>query len=254
MDIITVTLGEFETLEVFPLADVHIGDPKTDEGLFSRFTAYVLQKPNRYLLIDGDLINNAITTSVSNTYNEKMSPNKQKYIMTDYLKPLKERILCMVPGNHEERSTKAVDNNIVEDIAYNIGCMDKYKENGAYVNLRFGKDRHLHKISYSFYVVHGAGGGKRAGTPLNTLEMLPLTVQADIYIMGHVHRRAGFKNTYFKPTGHWDRLEQCERAFVVASPWQDFGGYAQRKLYTPTVKGAKPLILSGKDKNVDIVL
>lgn len=252
MDIITIPLGEFDELEVYPVADVHLGDPKTDEGMFSRFTAFILKEPNRYIILNGDLINNAIKSSVSNVYNEVISPKHQKYVMADYLRPLKDRILCMVPGNHEERNTKDVDNDITEDIAHLIGCQDRYRENGAYLNIQFGKDAHGRKLSYTGYVVHGVGGGKRAGAPANVLEMLPLSYIADFYVIGHMHRRLGFKNSYFRPNATWTRLEQFERAFTIASPWQDFGGYAQRKLYTPQVKGAKPMILSGKSKDIEI--
>lgn len=253
MDIITFTLGEFSELEIYPVADIHLGDPKTDEGLFSRFTAHILKEPNRFLILNGDLVNNAIKTSVSNVYNETMRPKEQKWAMVNYLKPLKDRIICIIPGNHEERNTRDVDNDITEDIAELIGVHDRYRENGAYVNIRFGKDnQHGHKISYTGYIVHGKGGGRRAGAPANTLELLPLLFIADFYVIGHMHRRLGFKNVYFKPNAIFSQLEQCERAFVISSPWQDYGGYAQRGLYTPQVKGAKPMILNGKVKDIEI--
>jgi predicted phosphodiesterase len=254
LNIITVNLGSFESIEVYPLADTHLGDPKTDEELFNGFTRFILSEPNRFLILDGDLINNAIKTSVSNVYNEKYSPKNQKYMMIDLLKPLRDRILCIVPGNHEERNSKDVDNDITYDIAYAIGREDRYGDNAAYINIQFGNDRHGRYLSYTGYIVHGVGGGKRAGAPANVLELLPLSFIADFYVIGHMHRRLGFKNSYFRPNATWDRLEQHERAFVIASPWQDYGGYAQRKLYTPQVKGAKPMILNGRTKDIEIRL
>lgn len=252
MKIITIPLGDFDELEVYPVADVHLGDPKTDEGMFSRFTNMILQQPNRYLILNGDLINNAIKTSVSNVYNETMRPKEQKWAIVNYLKPLRDRILCIIPGNHEERNTKDVDNDITEDIAELIGVHDRYRENAAYINIQFGKDYHGRKLSYTGYIVHGVGGGKRAGAPANILEMLPLSFVADFYVIGHLHRRLGFKNVYYRPNSIWTQLEEFERAFVISSPWQDFGGYAQRKLYTPQGKGTRPLILNGKVKEMEI--
>jgi hypothetical protein len=254
LEIITVKLGAFDALEVYALADVHWGDPKTDEELFYRFTKFILEQPNRFIICDGDLINNATKSSVSNTYNERYPPSKQKRMMIDTLRTLRDRILCMVPGNHEERSKKDVDNDITYDIADAIGRADRFAENGAYLNIQFGNDRHGRYLSYSGYIVHGIGGGKRAGAPANILEMLPLSFIADFYVIGHLHRKLGFKNTYFRPNATWDRLEQHERAFLIASPWQDFGGYAQRKLYTPQSKGASTLILNGREKGMEIRL
>ena len=232
LDIITTPLGAFDSLEVYPVADLHIGDAKTDEELFKWFIKSVEAQPNRYIILAGDLVNNAIKSSVSNVYREKYSPNEQKYMIVEWLRPISDRILCIVPGNHEERNSKDVDNDITKDIAYMLGIQDRYRENGAYINIQFGRDIHGRHLSYTGYIVHGIGGGKTAGAPANILEKLPLTCIADFYIIGHIHRKLAFKNTYFRPNALYERLEQHERAFVIASPWQDYGGYAQMKLYS----------------------
>ncbi len=65
LQIITCKLEPFESLELYPLADVHFGDPKTDEELFKRFIKFISDQPNRFIICDGDLINNAIKTSIS---------------------------------------------------------------------------------------------------------------------------------------------------------------------------------------------
>lgn len=253
-EIITVNLGNHETLEVYPLADVHLGDPKTDEECFKNFIKHIEKEKNRYVIIAGDMINNAIKTSVSNVYNEKYSPKEQKYLMAEMLKPIKDRILCLLSGNHEDRSIKEVDNDIIEDISHILGIQEKFRENGAYINIQFGKDTHGRYLSYTGYIVHGIGGGKSAGAPANILEKLPLSFQADFYVIAHLHRSLGFKNSYFKPNATWERLEQFERAFIIASHWQDYGGYAQRKLYTPQTKGANLLVLNGRKKGMEIRL
>jgi hypothetical protein len=254
MDIITIPLGEHPELEVYPLADVHLGDPKTDEEMFKAFAKNILKEDNRFIIINGDLINNAIKTSVSNPYNEKYSPDEQKDMMTDYLMPLKDRILCMVPGNHEERSSKETDCHIIKDIAYRINKKDRYRENGAYINIQFGRDRHGRKLSYAGYIVHGKGGGKKVGSGLAVLQDVTLICDADFYVMGHIHHCEGGKLVYLKPNSIWTKLERFERALVISRPWQDYGGYAQRFLYSPQVKGAKPIILSGRTKDMEIRL
>lgn len=254
MEIITRRLGGFGELEVYPVSDVHLGDPKTDEALFEAFTKHILLEPNRFVILNGDLINNAIKTSVSNVYNEKYSPKIQKYMMIDYLKPLTERILCIVPGNHEARNSKEVDNDITYDMAYALGLTDYYCENGAYINIQFGNDRHGRHLSYTGYIVHGKGGGRNAGSSLAVLEKLSMVCIADFYVMGHTHQCEGCKKAYFRPNATWDKLEYHERALVISRPWQDYGGYAQRSLYTPTVKGAKPMILNGRRKDIEVRL
>jgi len=231
---------------------LHWGDPKTDEKLFKLFLKHIMSANNRYLVVNGDMINNAIKTSVSNVYNEKYPPGEQKYMLIELLRPVADRIICITPGNHEARSLKDVDLDITKDIAYGIGVEDRYRENGAYCNIQFGKDRHHHHLSYTGYITHGIGGGRSAGAPANILEKMPLMVEADFYIIAHVHKKLTFKNTYLKPNSIYSRLEQFERAFMVSPPWQDYGGYAQRKMYTPQSKGWIKLILNGKTKGMKI--
>ncbi len=252
MDIITRKLGNLSELEIYPLADLHWGDPKTDEKLFKSFLRHIMAEKNRYMVINGDMVNNAIKTSVSNVYNELYPPGEQKYMMIELLRPVADRIICITPGNHEQRSLKDVDLDITKDIAYGIGIEERYRENGAYVNINFGKDRHGHKLSYTGYIIHGIGAGRSAGAPANVLEKMPLTVEADFYVIAHVHRKLSFKNTYLKPNAIYSRLEQRERAFIVSPPWQDFGGYSQRKMYTPQSKGAVVLKLNGRRKEMKI--
>lgn len=69
---------EWEEMEILPVNDVHIGDVKTDIRLFRAFLKYVQEKPNRYVMLIGDVINNATKSSVSNVYREVMPPQEQK--------------------------------------------------------------------------------------------------------------------------------------------------------------------------------
>ena len=87
----------FDTLEIYPLMDLHIGDKKTDTVLFYKFIQHILEQPNRYMTIQGDLMNNATKSSVSNVYEETMNPHEQKKWLIHELKCVKDRILCVVP-------------------------------------------------------------------------------------------------------------------------------------------------------------
>lgn len=130
---------EFNTLEIYPLTDLHIGDKKTDVKIFREFINFIKAEPNRYVTVQGDLMNNATKSSVSNVYEEIMNPQEQKKWLIVELREIKDRILCIVPGNHEERSTKDVDNHPLEDVAIALGLEDLYFHDGAFVKVSFGK-------------------------------------------------------------------------------------------------------------------
>jgi predicted phosphodiesterase len=242
--------SEWDELELYPVNDLHIGDPKTDIPYFEKFVSMIQQKPNRKIVCVGDLLNNAIKTSVSNVYNETMPPNEQRKYLVELLNPIKDRVLCFVSGNHEYRSKKDVDLDPAEWIADKLG-VEHYSEDEMAIKISFGKSTMNGKsVPYGIYLTHGNGGGKRPGGALNNLELLALTLEnVDIIIVGHVHKRIGYRFTCRSFDYANKRLIPVEKLCVVSSSWQDFeGGYAARKMLIPGTKGASPIILSGREK------
>lgn len=69
--------AEYDYIELYPVSDLHVGDPEFKEKDFKEFVDYVANNERAYIITLGDLINNAIKSSVSNVYNETMSPSQQ---------------------------------------------------------------------------------------------------------------------------------------------------------------------------------
>ena len=60
-----------------------------------------VEDENAYLILAGDLLNNAVRTcKFANPFEEKIRPRDAKQRMVKYLEPIKDRILCVVSGNH----------------------------------------------------------------------------------------------------------------------------------------------------------
>lgn len=239
---------EYDTLELFPLSDLHYGDPNTDTEAFEHFCGMILDKPNRYIVSIGDNINNNTKSSVGSVYDDICSPRKQKKWIVERLNPLKDRILVMLDGNHEYRSTKDVDETISYNIANALGIEGVYAEDEAVLKITFGKKQENGKARcFTVYCTHGSGGGKRPGSTVNNIEMLALSIDADIYIIGHAHKRIAYKNSFRRIDTHNNSILTRERLFVVSSSWVDYGGYAARKMMNPSAKGSVPVILYAKN-------
>lgn len=248
--------SDFETLEIYPLMDLHIGDKKTDIVAFHNFIRHILDKPNRYITIQGDLMNNAIKSSVSNVYEEKLNPREQKKWLIQELKCVKDRILCVVPGNHELRSTKDVDNHPLEDIAIALDIGELYKPDGAFIKICFGRRTdNSKKAAYTFCCIHGSGGGSKSGGAVNRIEDFLYSIEGiDILVMGHVHKKLAGRPSRLCVDPHNNYLTQRDTLWVIAAPWQDYGGYAFRKMLRPSPKGRTPIILYGKEKYFEAVI
>lgn len=247
---------DIDTLELFPISDLHIGSQDVDTKMFDTLTNYILSDNNKYIILNGDNMNNALKSSVSNVYNETMSPMKQKKWLVEKFMPLKDRIISIVPGNHEYRTEKDTDNDIVEDFAMMLGLEDIYRKEEAFIKLTFGEQNNNVKNPqiYTIYHTHGNGGGKLPGGTLNNLERLCMSTNSDIYIVGHSHKKIAYKNSYRHFDAAHSSVTYRERLFVCSSAWQDFAGYAARKMLTPSAKGSVPITLYAKEKRMEAVV
>lgn len=177
-------------------------------------------------------------------------PENRKKLLKQELEPIKDRILLFLDGNHEARSKKSNDESPTEDIAEYFG--KEYRQDDAYLQLRIGKNDHGKPVSYIIYCTHGSGGGKRPGATINNLELLTLGHWAEIYILAHFHRKLGYKAVMEMPDPRNKRVETSEMLYVVSSSFQDFGGYAAKKMMRPSALGSTPIYLSGREKYFEV--
>lgn len=220
------------------------------------FLKYIENTPNAYLILAGDLINNATKSSVSNVYDEAYRPAEQKRIMTKLLTPVKGKILCGCPGNHEYRSKKDVDDDPLYDIMCTLGIEDVYREDRVFLKLQFGDNRGSHggtNPTYVIGVIHGSGGGALTGSGVNKAERYAYAIDGiDMLITGHIHKP--LNTTPSKIRINTRKNTACTVPFdvVVATSWLKNGGYAARKMYLPTSHVLQKIILCGKKKEIEV--
>ena len=95
---------EIELLEIHTFADWHIGDANCDMQLIKDNIKLVQNNINAYVIVNGDILNNATKTSVSDSYAEEIPPMEQIQTAVDLFEPVKNKILCINSGNHENRT------------------------------------------------------------------------------------------------------------------------------------------------------
>lgn len=244
---------EFDFIEIIPIADVHYGDFWTDEKAVEKAFDYVLEKPNRFIILNGDLINNGIKTSKTNIYAEKLTPSNQLDRAKRRLIRVKDRILAMGTGNHEERTALEVNIDMSYLLARELGIEDRYADNSFILFVKFGKSDNWRPLKpkknvYSMFIWHGSGGGKKSGGKLNnTMEMLRTAV-VDIYIMSHVHDPILKPDKIFQDDISNMSVYERSLYYMTTNAWQDFGGYGQKFGYSPVSKDMTSIILNGNGK------
>ena len=76
---------EMDEVEVYPIGDVHLGAQEHMADAWRAFVDSVKAKPNAYLVLLGDLLNNGTRTSVTNIFTETARPADQKRQMAEML-------------------------------------------------------------------------------------------------------------------------------------------------------------------------
>lgn len=243
---------------IYPISDIHLGASEHLAKEWNTFCDSVLEQPNVYIILNGDLINNATRSSVSNIFEETMRPREQKKLMAEMLSPIKSRILCAVSGNHERRSVKDADDEPTYDIMCKLDLEHLYRPNMAFVKILVGDRGEANpahaRSSYNFGITHGAGGGIYTGATVNRNERFGNVIEGlDCLVVGHSH-----KGTISKPSklvfDARNSMVTTKSYTVVSSvSWLNYGGYALQKMLLPSECGNPQKIhLAKRPKKITI--
>lgn len=249
-------------ITIIPIFDVHLGSPECMEQEFIKFINTVAQTPHTYMILGGDLIDNGTRASVGSAiFRQTMPPSQQKREMAKILAPVADRILCLLPGNHERRSTKDVDDDPVYDIACKLDIEDRYRENIAFVKIQLGREGGVAHVNgydrpaYVVTVVHGSGGGIMTGSAVNRNERFGYVIDgADVLITGHTHKPYVTQPGKIKIDTNNNKVSIKPFKVISATSWLEYGGYAAQKMLLPSTHCLHTLTLRGKRKEMIVTM
>jgi len=256
-EMITYQFPEREDITIIPISDVHLGAKEFMEDEFESFIKSIANKPNVYLTLGGDLINNGTRTSVSNIFEEQMRPSAQKKLMAAYLAPVREKILCAVCGNHERRSGKDADDDPMYDIMCKLDIEDRYRENIAFVKIQMGdlNGDGKYNPTYSLVVTHGFGGGIYTGGAVNRGERFGYVIDGmDALITGHTHKPFVTQPAKIFIDKHNNRVTVKPFKVITSTSWLNYGGYAAQKQLLPASHALQTITLKGKTKEIIVTM
>jgi len=225
-----------DSITVYPIADVHLGAVEHAEPEWQAFLKRVEQE-DAYLILAGDLINNSTRgTRFANPFDEVLRPREAKHRMVEYLKPVKDRILCVVSGNHEQRTVRDSDQDLTYDICSKLDIEHLYRENMAFMRVSLGRrpKEQRPNATYVFCVTHGRGGGIYTGAAVNSSERFGNVIEGvDCMVTGHVHK--GFISKPSKIVIDARNGAVVMRHYIALScvSWLNYGGYAARSMLLP---------------------
>lgn len=250
MKAIKCNLPYAEQIELHPMADLHLGDPHSDYREIVARIEHIRDTENAYCILDGDLMDAAIASSIGDTYGASLQPMEQLKECVKLFEPIKHKILAVLPGNHEHRIYKQDGIDMTELFCSQLGITDKYSTTTALLFIRFGKNTDKGKNRrqlYTAYVTHGSGGGRKEGGKINRLADLASIVDADIYIHAHTHLPLVFRGSFFRVSSANSSVSEVEKLFVNTSAALKYGGYGDKQGFKPASTKAPVIYLCGTE-------
>lgn len=242
--------ADLEEVELYPLFDWHIGDSMSDAFLIEDTLKRVRETHNAYCILGGDLMDTAISSSIGDTYSAHLQPMEQLKLCVELFEPIKNKILCILPGNHENRVYKSDGIDTTAMMAAQLGLSAKYSETTALLFIRFGLETRRaaegRKMVYTVYATHGSGGGRREGGKINRLADLAQIVDSDVYLCGHTHLPAVFREGFYRASKTNSNVQYVDRLFVNAAAALNYGGYGDKAGFKPASKQSPVIYLDGK--------
>lgn len=240
-------------ITVLPLADLHIGENACDLGLIKALIEKIKNTENCYTILNGDIVDNALRASIGDVYSQEANPQDQLDRAIDLFEPIKDKILAITNGNHEERTYKDCGIDLMALFSKALNLEDRYANEGVYLfinfNLKDPSERHgARRIVSTIYATHGRGGGRKEGAKAIRLADMASVVDADIYIHSHTHLPMILKNVYYKASPNHKSLIPIERTFVNTASCLDYAKYAEKNEFKPNSKST-PVIIIDIERN-----
>ena len=260
MKIIKIDLPrDLSTVELHTFADEHVGDEHCDIKRLMERIEYVKNTPHAYCILNGDLIDNATKTSIGDTYTQVFSPMEQLAKAVELFAPIKDKVLCITHGNHENRTYKKEGINLSRLIADQLGLADKYTPTSAVLFIRLGETTLkesrgsglYRQICYTLYVLHGSGGGRKEGAKAIRLADMASIIDTDIYIHSHTHLPMIMKQAYHRIDPRNSTVALVTKLFVNTAANLNYGGYGEAQEFKPSSKDTPVIYLNGKTKSFE---
>ena len=255
---------ELSSVEIHTFADEHIGDEHSDIKRLLARIEYVKNTPNAYCILNGDIIDNATRTSIGDTYTQTFCPMEQLRRAVELFAPLRNKILCITHGNHENRTYKSEGINLSCLMANQLGLADRYTSTSAALFIRLGayssglKESNgsgkVRKICYTMYVLHGSGGGRKEGSKANRLADMASIIDTDIYIHSHTHLPMVMKQAFHRIDERNSTVALVDKLFINTAANLGYGGYGEAGEFKPASKDTPVIRLSGTKKHFEAKL
>jgi len=249
-EIVMVDLSQFSKMYLVPLADFHEGARDADHEVSDGYIRWIAERDDARTILNGDMLNCAWKDSTPELWEDLITPDDAYAHLRERLMPIKDKILMITRGGHEETIYRKVGADYMARLAYDLGNIP-YKPDGGMVAIRLS--RNSHTFVFTGWVTHGWGGARTIGAKVNKIEELTKVADVDFYVLSHDHTQAIHRlNVLIPPitTMRWNKANHMvvrRKVLINTGGFVEYKGYIRRKGYAPQDLGTPRLRLEVKN-------
>ena len=180
---------KYNDIYIYPIGDTHIGDKgftDVSEAKLKGYIDFIKKTPNAFAILQGDLLNCATRVSKSSPFEQKMDLKDQIAKAVELLKPIKNKILGAIDGNHEQRIADFAGYSPTISVCERLE-VDYMGDSVVYI-IRMGchAKRDTPRSSFTLYSHHTTGGnGRTLGSKINRVGVMrEIVANCDVYCLG----------------------------------------------------------------------
>lgn len=240
---------------VVPIGDIHYGSSECDVDRLQKLVNWGMTQKNVYFLGMGDYFD--FTPSSVRGQLNKITQDDRKYEMVNdildeavrkkldelykILEKTKGRWIGMIGGNHSWTFSDGTNTDTV--LCQKLGTA--YLGTVSMIQLKFKSSGNYKNMDCVIWATHGTS----TSNPIQKLEKLSGYFDADVFLMGHNHRKEAKKKVYLTADFVSNKLKQKVtiiastggflKGYKVGSKLEGIpcGNYVERGLYNPLPLG-----------------
>ena len=224
---------DWDTPIIFVKGDEQLGHVTCDEDRIIKDITWVEKNPQCVVMLLGDAIDAATDRSPGSIRENKIGPITQANRYIDIHRPIREKIIGYVGGNHERRIDKALSEGGagVRMIAEGLSTPDhKIPYSGGLLLLDLYWRNHL----WTFTLFHGAGAASTPGSITQRLQKNIMLTDSLITLSGHLHSEMKTSRRFVKRSAEGKIKVTKQTSLQCGTYLQYIGSYGEVAGLSPT--------------------
>lgn len=242
MSYFKVRVSNKPAVNLYPLSCFHVGARQSDREFIEQHIQRIKDDPLAKWVYMGDGGECVTYLSKGNSFRQVYNPQLQIEILVKLLKPILDKGLLCLRGNHGGRIFKETGLSFDKNLALILGL--PYLGVEAFLNLIINRTR------YNLFFHHGIDSGVSLQTKVNKAEQFSRFVLADAIFTAHSHVGMELAPAVLKYLdNHASGVKTYLRhQYICGSGYDSRSGYAQEKGYSPLLPQFIMVEFSGRRK------